>query len=285
MAPLPYLFASSGKVNPQIVEDDKDYAAETARDSIPPGPGGRDRGSARAPRPRASAAYPGAGPADEVLVHGYTLDEVNRLAHVAAARSVFQQSVPFRERLDTAWCVIVEHLYSTTEAPHPGELIRRAWKGMQSQAEDEWRTHGISRAGVVQGDPTMPNFWRYWWAQARATPSPEDQIVERLSIVQIWQTLTVTQRRLILALAVHDDYGLAAASLDKTRGSFTSQLSLARQQFLGWWHQGEKPSGVWGQDRRRSGRSTRPRYVTSARRRTIKRRTTKAAGDAVSEPA
>jgi hypothetical protein len=273
---------SFGKVYPVIVEDDNNQPGGTTPAPISADTRGLDRRVAGAHGFRASTPYPVAGPADEVLVHGYSLGEVNRLAYTAAARSVFQQSVPFSDRLDTAWSAIVEHLYSTTEAPRPGELIRMAWKAMQSQAEDEWRTHGISRAGVIGGDPTMPNFWRYWWAQTRAVPSPEERIVERLAIAQIWRTLTPGQRRLLLALAVHDDYGQAAASLDKTRGSFTTQLSRARQGFLDWWHQGEKPSGVWGRDRRRSGRSTRPRYVTSTRRRTTKRRTTTAASDATS---
>ncbi|MER7277986.1 hypothetical protein ABT369_26445 [Dactylosporangium sp. NPDC000244] len=226
------------------------------------------------------AVLPSVPPGDVELRHGYTLGEINRLATTAVVRDVFHQSLPFAERLETAWSAMVECLYAAEAAPRAGELIRAAWNGLRAQAEDEWRTHGIGRASVVDGDATMVNFWRYWWPQARTTPSPEDRVVDRVALTQIWPMLSPTYQRLLVALAVYDDYGRAAEALHRPRGSFTTHISAARREFLGWWHQGEAPSRVWGQDRRRYGRQNRPHWATTAvRKRSAARRRAAATRD------
>jgi hypothetical protein len=234
---------------------------------------------------RLSSALPAVPPGDVALRHGYTLSAVNALATAAVTRDVFHQSLPFAERLETAWSAIVEPLYTAAEPPRSGELIRAAWNALRAQVEDEWRTHGIGRTAVIDGDSTMVNFWRYWWPQTRTTASPEDRVVDRLVLTQIWPLLTPTHHRLLLALAAHEDYGRAAEALNKPRGSFTTQISQARMQFFGWWHQAEKPAGMWGQDRRRCGRRDRPRWATTAvRERTTRRRRVKANNAASGSP-
>jgi hypothetical protein len=230
---------------------------------------------------RLSSPLPAVPPGDVVLRHDYTMSAVNRLATVAVVRDVFHQSLPFAERLETAWSAIVEHLYTVDEPPRSGELIRAAWNALRAQVEDEWRTHGIGRAALIDGESSMVNFWRYWWPQTRTTPSPEDRVVDRLALAQIWPQLRPGHQRVLLALAAHDDYGRAAEALDKTRGSFTTHISQARMEFYGWWHQAEKPSGMWGQDRRGSGRSDRKRWATTAvRQRAVSRRRSNAASTA-----
>ncbi|MEV6922925.1 hypothetical protein AB0M46_00225 [Dactylosporangium sp. NPDC051485] len=248
-----------------------------------PGAAAADR-IAGEPGPRMGGALPSVPPGDVDLRHGYTLGGINRLARAAVSRDVFHQSLPFAERLETAWSAIVECLYAADEAPRSGDLIRAGWNGLRARVEDEWRTHGIGRAGVIDGDATMVNFWRYWWPQTRATPSPEDRVVDRLALAQIWPLLTPTYQRLLLALAVHDDYGRAAEALQRPRGSFTTHVSAARREFLGWWHQGETPSRVWVQDRRRFGRQDRPHWATTAvRRRSAARRRASGTGGSTAE--
>lgn len=237
----------------------------------------RDRGvSVRGSRPL--AALPAVPAGDVLLRHGYTLARVNKLATAAVVRDVFHQSLPWSDRLELAWSAIVEHLYAVQEPPNGNELIRTAWYAMQAHAEDEWRTHGVSRSGIIDGQSSMVNYWRYWWPQTRNTPGPERRVVERTALAQIWGRLLPSHRRLLAALAAHDDYGLAAASLGKSRATFTTQLSQARREFFALWHEGEKPAGMWGMDRRRSGRSPRKRLMTAALHRR-KRDAEKAARD------
>jgi len=47
-----------------------------------------------------------------------------------------------------------------------------------------------------------------------------------------------------------EDYRLAAETLGKIRGSYVTQLSVARRAFRELWHEGETPSRHWGTDRR-----------------------------------
>jgi hypothetical protein len=96
----------------------------------------------------------------------------------------------------------------------------------------------------------MPGFARYWFTFGRNTTGPEERIVERIALAQIWDALPEQHRQLIAALAIHDDYGKAAASLGKVRGTYVSQLANARRAFRELWHEGETP--VWGIDRRRN---------------------------------
>lgn len=75
-------------------------------------------------------------------------------------------------------------------------------------------------------------------------------MAERVALEQIWPRLRPMHREVLAALAAHDDYGLAAASLGKSRKTFTTQISTARHEFLRLWHEGEAPSRPWGQDKR-----------------------------------
>lgn len=193
-----------------------------------------------------------AGPANDVLLrHGYTMTDIQTLTHAAVRRDVFHQSLPFPDRLDIAWSAIAEHLYSCDEKPERYELIRAAWSALRAEAESDWHTHGVARqASVFDGDQSMLNYWRYWFPLARNRPGPEDMIVERLAVQQIWAVLPEKHKSLIAALAVHDDYGIAARSLGMPRQSFAPLLSLARRAFRELWHEGETPSGHWSTDRR-----------------------------------
>jgi hypothetical protein len=183
------------------------------------------------------------------LRYGYTFSEISRLTNIAVRRDVWHQSMPVPERLDIAWSAIAEHLYSCAEKPEPGTLIRAAWSALQAETEATWHTHGVSRsAAVFDGDQTMPGFARYW--SARNTLGPEERIVERIALGQIWGALPEEHKLLISVLAMTDDYGKAAEALGKIRQTYVTQLSSARRSFRELWHEGETPSRHWGTDRR-----------------------------------
>jgi len=185
--------------------------------------------------------------------YGYTLSEINQLAGAAVWRDVWHQSLPVSERLDIAWSAIAEHLYACDRKPEGGELIRAAWSALRAETEAAWHTHGVSRpAGVFGGDQTMPGFARYWFGFGGNTPGPEERIVERIALGQVWDALSEQHQLLIAALAMYDDYGKAAQALGKIRQTYVTQLAAARRAFRELWHEGETPSRHWGTDRRRN---------------------------------
>jgi hypothetical protein len=190
---------------------------------------------------------------DTELRYGYTLSEINRLAGVAVRRDVWHQSLPLPERQDIAWSAIAEHLYACDRKPGTDELIRAAWTALRAETEAQWHTHGVSRsAGVIDGGHVMPAFARYWLAPGRNASGPEEKIIERIALGQIWDALPEQHQRLISALASTDDYGKAAAALGKVRQTYVTQLAAARRAFRALWHEGETPSRHWGTDRRRN---------------------------------
>ena len=229
---------------------------------------------------------------DAELRHGYTLSEINRLAKVAVWRDVWHQSLPLTDRQDIAWSAIAEHLYASDHKPTTGELVKAAWNALRAETEAQWHTHGVSRTTTVfDGSQTMPGFGRYWYTFGRNTQGPEEPIIERIALAQIWDALPEKHRVLIAALAATDDYGQAAAALvlqgqlpsatregagdghgwpipattspqvadgsipvvlGRPRQSYVSMLARARTAFRELWHEGETPSRHWGTDRRRN---------------------------------
>jgi hypothetical protein len=198
---------------------------------------------------------------DVPLRHGYTLAAVNELTLVAVRCELFYRSRSYAERIDLAWSAIVEHLYASEQPPSRRDLIHTGMTAISNWFVSEARTHGVNPS--QRGRTTEPgvNFERYWHVFAHPTPGPEERIVERLALTQVWHTLPSRVRGVFGALAVHDDYHHAAESLSKTPEQFYSQIAYARTKFLALWHDGETPSRPWGRDRRRhssrvTGRST-----------------------------
>lgn len=62
-----------------------------------------------------------------------------------------------------------------------------------------------------------------------------------------------------------DDYQAAAAALDITPATFNVLVSRARKRFLTLWHDGERPSRVWGTDRRVGSHATKDRPQSKRR--------------------
>ncbi|HEY7145599.1 MAG TPA: hypothetical protein VH637_15255 [Streptosporangiaceae bacterium] len=208
------------------------------------------------------------------LRFGFTMASLERLARKAAYGSHWR-FLEFREKYEIAWSAIAEELYASTEPPRPDDLIRLGDKAIAAQVE----VYG-HMWGAYYSKPDrefMPRFETFWWSQAMPTPSPEDKVVDRLALGQIWPRLTQGNKRALLALATHGDYERAAASLGKTYSTFTTQIWQARRQFLRLWHEGERPSRVWGHDRRNRPRwpgvlDRRPVTITTIRKRRNRRR-------------
>jgi hypothetical protein len=181
------------------------------------------------------------------LRYGYTLDTLTRLAHYAARHGRYDHDVELPVRYEVAWAAVAEHLYAVGERPTPGELIRAGWLAIRHHGESERQFLGRAHDG-----PAGPgrHFERYWRAVAAPADSPEDKVIERIALAQIWPRLRPSSRDAFAALAVHGDYRRAAESLEIGYKTFVGRISDGRREFLALWHDGEQPSRPWVRDRR-----------------------------------
>lgn len=174
------------------------------------------------------------------LRHGYTLTDLDRLAH-AAVCAAFGQAGDYRDRHDAAWHAIAVRLYAAGDAPRPGELKRIGIRAINDHITDEGHHHGVDRNTPYSGRESMRAYRRYWWDITRATPSPENRIIERIALPQILSRLTPPARAAIDALAVHGDYQAAANALGLDYYTFTTRIRRARGLLLRLWHEGQRP--------------------------------------------
>lgn len=186
-------------------------------------------------------------PTETNLWHGYSLDTIDRLATAAARQATGRHALDPSDAYEAAWGAIVEHLATAEQPPTPRDVLAVAYRAINTAAHQAHSHRGQpSTWGAQEG--SAPNYRRYWELLGRATPSPEGAVIDRHALTQIWPTLTTQQQRTLWALALHDgDHRAAAASLGYTLGTYRNHLSDARAEYRGWWHQGERPSGMWGQ--------------------------------------
>lgn len=184
------------------------------------------------------------------LRHDYTLADMDRLTRVAVS-SVGRLASDARDRYDTAWCAIVEHLYSVEDPPVPRDLIWVGRTAIYDEIRDYRHHHGFFKSDWQCGPGSSPAFWRYWWPVTWAVPSRENVIVEQLALHQILAVMSPRRREAIFALATFDTYERAATALGISYRAFIIRLNHARADFRALWHEGEAPSRMWGSDQRK----------------------------------
>jgi hypothetical protein len=184
------------------------------------------------------------------LRHGYTLDDLRRLAG-GVVKHAWSQLGDQADRLEVAWSAIAEALYASESTPTRRELFQAGMDAMSRHDAQDRHHHGVAWSATQRytGFGSSPSFQTYW-CLARTSPSPEDGVVERTALTQIWPRLSEGQRRALLALAAFDDYAAAAKALGIKYQSFHTLVRTARLRFLALWHEGETPSRIWGRDRR-----------------------------------
>lgn len=183
------------------------------------------------------------------LRHGYNLADLESLTQMSLRRG-WGITYDYRTRYEAAWYGVVERLYeaSEQEPPTPTDLIFAGQDAISRLVTDEMRHHG--RAVGKDGVEERPRYAAFWEWQRLRTGDPAGSVVDRVAFWQIWAELTYTQRRILTALAAHGDQQSAADALGKTYATFSSEVSSARKRFFQLWHEHEKPSRVWGADRR-----------------------------------
>lgn len=207
------------------------------------------------------------GPTTTNLWHGYTLDGIDRLARTAATHAYGGRILDPTDRYHAAWTAIVERLCTADEAPDGRDLAIAGMNAINQAGRDHRHTWGLG--STWGGSQDAPNFQRYW-DHGRVTPSPEDGIVDRLAVHQIWPRLTLTHRQVLCALAVHGDCATAGASLGKTERGYACALQRARAEFYRLWHEHEAPPRMWGLTRKSGRRSV--KQVLAERQRSRARR-------------
>ncbi|MEU5298026.1 hypothetical protein [Streptomyces umbrinus] len=199
----------------------------------------------------------------EPALHGYTLDDLHHLSRHVVHSDRWHTAGDIEDRYDAAWHAIVEHLLAACERPSRHDLFHAGRVGCDQSVRQRLQAHGYNHHQPATG--TRPSFERYWTTTAAHTPSPEDQIVDRRALWQIWPRLTPRQQQALEALAATDDYQKAAAALGVTPGTFHVLVSKARKRFLALWHEGEQPSRIWGTDRRVGSRTATTPAATKRR--------------------
>ena len=186
-------------------------------------------------------------------LHGYTLDDLHRLARWVVRTDRWHNAADVQDRYDAAWHAIVEHLLTAEEQPTRHDLYWSGMSGCDRSVQQSQQAHGYNHHRPGTG--VRPGFERYWGTTAAVTPSPENRVVDREALAQILPTLTPRQQEALRALAATGDYEEAAHLLGVTPGTFHVLVSKARKRFLALWHEGEQPSRPWGTDRRVGSRS------------------------------
>jgi hypothetical protein len=188
---------------------------------------------------------------DAEIWHGYCYRDVRRLAGYAAHRSHWQRVISAQDRYDLALSGIAEFLVTADQAPTQQDLVTAGVQAIHRDVAAQLRQEGINHRKPIDGQgPNMAHFCVFWWSYAGYAGSHENGIVDMIAMFQILPRLRPANRAVILALATHLTYDKAAASLGiQKRQTFMARLSKARLEFLSIWHEGERPTHIWGHDR------------------------------------
>ncbi len=184
---------------------------------------------------------------DTQLRHGYSLAGIDKLTMLAVFKDFWHQGMDIGDRRELAWSAIVERLYERQDVPTRHDLISAAQSVISEAVRTDLSTRGISKQNKY-GE--MPNFWRFWLWHTQPTLGPEELVIDKMALWQIWDELAPRYQRALLALATHDDHNKAAAALGITRSMYNKDLSAARKAFFRLWHEGETPSRLWAHDHR-----------------------------------
>lgn len=185
---------------------------------------------APAPREEVVCSSPGH------IRHGWTVDDVGRLAWGVAATDAWNRAMTAGERYDHARYGIVTHLLSSDETPSRHDLYRAGQAEISSAAYAELRYKGVDDK---QDYGTVPRAAAYWHTSA-ANPV-EERVIERIALHQVWPLLTRRQAQALSTVAACDDYQQAVEALGVTERSLAGRLLEARRKVTTAWFEHETP--------------------------------------------
>ncbi len=112
------------------------------------------------------------------LRHGYSLEDVNRIAHMAVIRHRWDNGIVFDDRVELVWCAIVEHLWASQDHPAVGTLIRAAMTAIRKEAQGDQKAHGISTRDRHEYTTA---FFRFWIEPSRHATALDERVTEAYS--------------------------------------------------------------------------------------------------------
>lgn len=178
-----------------------------------------------------------------VLVHGYTMARVDRLADDAARKTLATRLIDPSDAREEAWQAIVSLLYSCAEKPTEWSLVDAAMSAIRTYANAYLRDKGLraSRTPGNGGYEETPHFNQFWVHIIGAKPDWTEGIVQRMALPRVLGVLTPTQYEAVVALAAHDDLARAAAALGVSYGAMKLRVQAARKKMLEAWFDDETP--------------------------------------------
>lgn len=195
---------------------------------------------------------------------GWTLAGLDTAVRIAITRRSWYAACDTDERYAAGWHAAVELLYAADDPPAERDVIRAAWAAADDLTRRDAENRGVSRArgDDYQGRTDYPRWHAYWETVCRQTASPEEPIVERTALAQIWPRIPAQQQEALQALAAHGDYRQAADALGLTYNTFCARVRHARNAVLRLWWEGETPRRGW-RDRRRTTPETQLHSVSA----------------------
>jgi DNA-directed RNA polymerase specialized sigma24 family protein len=190
------------------------------------------------------------------LRHGFTLDDLDRLAKAASKRAFASRGLTPADRLDAAWGGILELVYAASDPPTTLGLLRAGSAAIHRAERAERRVHGLDTRDYGRIGP-IPRYAAYWLAP-RHNPTPEELVVDPTALRQILPQLSSLQQEALFALAAFGSYQEAADALGITYHTLADRLRRGRQRFFELWCEHQTPCRRWGNDRR-AGRDRRSR--------------------------
>lgn len=188
------------------------------------------------------------------LVHGFTMADVDRAAHIAAAKMAWINAIDREEREQTAWHGVVEYLYDCGcgfgVCNRPAgvtfhELLFAGMDAIRTELGNTLRHHG-QRPDPAGGYEDAPNFLKYWLPVRKSKYWDDDgfsdHLCEKMALATALATLTPRQYEAIATLAAFDnDAGAAAAALGAKYHAFMYHVYTARRRIAQVWFEDEQP--------------------------------------------
>lgn len=182
-------------------------------------------------------------PSNTPVRHGYTIRDIDLLAR-SAVRKAYLRELPAQDRYDEALSAIGLHLAAVAEAPTERELRMAGIRAILDLHRDDNHHHGVDTYNPHLGRESMPRYQAYWAGHA-STPSPEDRVIDRVALAQIWPELSPMQTAALVAYAEHEDHTAAREAIGAAPSTYKTHLKRGRDHFLALWHENEIPSTIW----------------------------------------
>ena len=184
--------------------------------------------------------------------HGYTMYDLHAMTKqaVRADRSLASDA---DTRYGVAWSAIALALCEAEDAPDRHDLVTIGWQAIYREVKEMRGIFGFKDRDGTTEVASAPRYVQYWYVR----PERDDEIVaERVAVHQIMPKLGDVYREAVIALAVHDDYQVAADALGIKYTAFTARMTVARREFRRHWFAPETAPPVRGTDRRIGSYST-----------------------------